>query len=330
MDTNSEEYYNAYYQWWFLQQQAQAQAQANAQHAQHTASVGGYNAGYYSYMNNQQFYPSASGANAGPSRQSRQSKPKKQRQQPQAQQPQQDHCTQCTHSGTKKQVELHMMDRHLIYPPGFLENEERKRASKPAKPIVPVEGTNIMLDTPEAINDWIAERKSRFPSAANLAEKERVREDKKARGELPLHPKFGGSLKGSSNHKASQAFQPSQIPKKRVIEEADDNDGATNDADDADDAPESVSSKIPPSHPPKPSHLLSQPRLYKNHTDSKPKHKNQFEQPNLMAKLFNDEIRQSVSYLSQTIRFLVANDFLDNVELQVGQAEAPKMVEEME
>lgn len=37
-----------------------------------------------------------------------------------------------------------------------------------------------------------------------------------------------------------------------------------------------------------------------------------------------------MSYLSQTIRFLVANDFLDNVEQEVGQAEAPKLVEEVE
>lgn len=51
---------------------------------------------------------------------------------------------------------------------------------------------------------------------------------------------------------------------------------------------------------------------------------------NYPLKLFNDEIRQSVSYLSQTIRFLVANDCLENVETQIGEAEKPDLLAEVE
>ena len=40
----------------------------------------------------------------------------------------------CAFTGTKKDVELHQMDRHLIYPPGFLEKEAKKKASKPPPP----------------------------------------------------------------------------------------------------------------------------------------------------------------------------------------------------
>ena len=39
------------------------------------------------------------------------------------------------------------------------------------KPI-PIQGTGIKLDTPEAIAAWIAERKKRFPTMQNVADKE--------------------------------------------------------------------------------------------------------------------------------------------------------------
>ena len=42
---------------------------------------------------------------------------------------------------------------------------------------VPIQGTSVRLDTPEAIAAWIAERKKRFPTAQNVAEKERKRRE---------------------------------------------------------------------------------------------------------------------------------------------------------
>lgn len=46
----------------------------------------------------------------------------------------------------------------------------------------------------------------------------------------------------------------------------------------------------------------------------------------LLRNLLTPEIRMTVSNLSQAIRFLVDNDFLENVELRPGQA-SEKMIE---
>lgn len=117
-----------------------------------------------------------------------------------------------------------MMDRHLVYPPGW-EHRQRKndwdadpslkgcvalsflsfRAFWPfrlfararrhetdsadsrfcRKPI-PIQGTSIRLDTPEAIAEWIAERKKRFPTAQNVAEKQQKMREAVERGQLPF------------------------------------------------------------------------------------------------------------------------------------------------
>ena len=45
-----------------------------------------------------------------------------------------------------------------------------------------------------------------------------------------------------------------------------------------------------------------------------------------IAQLLLPEIRMTVSNLSQAIRFLVDNDFLDNVELKPGQG-AERMIQ---
>ena len=43
-------------------------------------------------------------------------------------------CTygQCTFSGSKKAVEIHMMDRHLIYPPDYNRNKQRDWDTDPS------------------------------------------------------------------------------------------------------------------------------------------------------------------------------------------------------
>ncbi|CCM05162.1 uncharacterized protein FIBRA_07371 [Fibroporia radiculosa] len=95
----------------------------------------------------------------------------------------------CTFIGSKKSVEIHMMDRHLVYPPGW-ENRKRKPdwdadPSLKGKPIL-IQGTTIKLDTPEAIASWIAERKKRFPTAGRIEEKGKKLEEAIARGQLPM------------------------------------------------------------------------------------------------------------------------------------------------
>lgn len=53
------------------------------------------------------------------------------------------------------------------------------------KPIL-IQGTNLTLDTPDAIDAWVEERKKRWPSSTLIAEKKRKFEQASARGELSV------------------------------------------------------------------------------------------------------------------------------------------------
>ncbi|THV04855.1 hypothetical protein K435DRAFT_850402 [Dendrothele bispora CBS 962.96] len=97
--------------------------------------------------------------------------------------------TNCTFTGSAKSVETHMMDRHLIFPPGW---EQRKKTqdwdadpSLKGKPI-PIQGTKLVLDTPDAVEAWISERKKRWPTANRVEEKKRKLEEATARGQLTV------------------------------------------------------------------------------------------------------------------------------------------------
>ncbi|KAI0660463.1 nuclear fragile X mental retardation-interacting protein 1-domain-containing protein [Cubamyces menziesii] len=81
------------------------------------------------------------------------------------------------------------MDRHLIYPPGW-ENRKKKDdwdadPSLKGKPIF-IQGTSIKLDTPEAIEQWLAERRKRFPTKQNVEDKERKMREAVERGQIPF------------------------------------------------------------------------------------------------------------------------------------------------
>ncbi|KAI0330571.1 hypothetical protein GY45DRAFT_1345857 [Cubamyces sp. BRFM 1775] len=106
-------------------------------------------------------------------------------------QPGNQRCSQpgCSFSGSKKSVETHMMDRHLIYPPGW-ENRKKKDdwdadPSLKGKPIF-IQGTSIKLDTPEAIEQWLEERRKRFPTKQNVEDKERKMREAVERGQIPF------------------------------------------------------------------------------------------------------------------------------------------------
>ena len=49
---------------------------------------------------------------------------------------------------------------------------------------VPIQGTNVVLDSEEAVNAWIAERKKRWPTAARIQEKEKKLQEAIDRGEI--------------------------------------------------------------------------------------------------------------------------------------------------
>ncbi|KAJ3559774.1 hypothetical protein NM688_g143 [Phlebia brevispora] len=300
-------------------------------------------------------------------------------------QPGNTRCTKpgCTFTGSHKSVETHMMDRHLIYPPGW--DKKRRKADWDADPSlkgkpIPIQGTSLKLDTPEAIEQWISERRKRFPTAERVEEKRKKIEEATARGQLsveegrfsrdkrrrmdePHESRKRGSFhvrsargrgrgKGlgrsaatrrapspqveiSTVNSADEVRDNSAIDTRKNPELEDDIDMRSSDSD-SDGPPEVVSSKIavrlgqgdvtemknevafetpqtldvtlkPPKKP-----LPKQPR--------RPSHNPFGTRPTLIRNLLLPEIRMTVSNLSQAIRFLVDNDFLENVELKPGQA----------
>ncbi|KDQ12844.1 hypothetical protein BOTBODRAFT_33990 [Botryobasidium botryosum FD-172 SS1] len=358
-------------------------------------------------------------------------------------------CTyeKCTYMGnTKKDLMFHRMDHHLIYPEGW---QHRKKEAKPT-PAIPIPGTNIVLDTPDAIQKWIEERKRKWPSKQRIEEKEKERAEAIARGEISAEPRRkrqrrddgeggGGSGRFSSRgrgrgrgrggrgmsdvgrgagirgrgygrggarggHAAPQALQDmeddtpysdssssssssssnsgsdesdgeeeeKEAPPlaKAATKPAAADSGSNSDSDsdsgsgsDMDPVKDAISSKTlalplsppvdshePPAtepdeearstvtaddtdqkHPPQPIQSL-QPPSHRRPLQPRAPPRNPFAptaRPSLLRALLAPDIRATVSNLSQSIRFLVANDFLRGVERWAGEAEEVKRAGEM-
>lgn len=117
---------------------------------------------------------------------------------------------------------------------------------------------------------------------------------------------------------------------------AEQQDRSDGDSSSDDGAPEVVSSKPPPaeevvlvSAPQLREEIRSQPppKPIKRQPQPKPPTHNPFaSRPTLLRSLLLPEIRITVSNLSQAIRFLVDNDFLQGVEMKPGEAQQ-KMIE---
>ncbi|KAI0830699.1 nuclear fragile X mental retardation-interacting protein 1-domain-containing protein [Trametes gibbosa] len=243
----------------------------------------------------------------------------------------------CSFTGSKKTVDVHMMDRHLIYPPGW---QHRKRNDWDADPSlkgksIPIQGTSIKLDTPEAIEQWKAERKKRFPTAQSVEDKQRKMREAIERGQLPF-----------DDASRLQSTMPSQVTRRD-----DTLSGGSSDSE-SDGAPEVISSKGPVAASGLPDKVMMDiedeqleergavtlvasaeaghcPQPVKKIRPKQPRRPlyNPFAQrPSLLRNLLLPEIRMTVSNLSQAIHFLVDNDFLDNVELKPGQA-SERMIE---
>ncbi|KAG6820111.1 hypothetical protein H0H93_005258 [Arthromyces matolae] len=271
----------------------------------------------------------------------------------------------CQFTAAPKALEIHMMDRHLIFPPDW--NRRPKRVDWDADPSlkgkpITIQGTNINLDKPEDLEAWIAERKRRWPTSARVEDKKRKMEEAIARGQIlePIqrnnkrakidegdragrgHLPGSGRGRGRGNtfsrrgRSIDSGWQRQLGKSTAVIQPSPHLPPTPSDSDSDDAGPEIVSSKnAPVSHStefPSKSEPLP-PATVESTKNSQPVKRpppqpkgepyNPFaSRPTLLRNLLLPEIRITISNLSQAIRFLVDNDFLDGVELTPGAAEA--------
>jgi len=104
-----------------------------------------------------------------------------------------------------------MMDRHFIFPPGWNERKGPKQDGDVTSCTF-IQMYRKKLDTPEAIAEWVVERKRRWPSLKRIQEKEQEREDAKTRGELFM-PRGRGTNRGSFSN--SGTIRTSNHPRGR-------------------------------------------------------------------------------------------------------------------
>ncbi|WFD28378.1 hypothetical protein MNAN1_003388 [Malassezia nana] len=255
--------------------------------------------------------------------------------------------SRCTFSTSSElELMLHRADRHLVYPPGGMEelrrrdpmrvSEERERLAQMRKggtraadgpPDSTILGLNIKLDTPELIEEWIRQRKKRFPTAALVAQKQ-------ARIQRRATPRSLSSEAGS--HAPSRDPQPPSSPRPaasaqhaRTSSSSSSSSDSDSDSDsDMDPVRDAVSTTCTPSkqfcqaHPP--------PTLASD--DGRPRRRarprraapHPFEVPDLLRRLLEREILQHVDALAQWLDFVLDNDFLSCVERERGEAAAQR------
>lgn len=253
-------------------------------------------------------------------------------------------------ASSELELMLHRADRHLVYPPGGIEElrrrdpmrvaEERERQARQRKGGVraadgpsdsTILGLNIKLDTPELIEEWIRQRKKRFPTAVLI-------EQKQARARLREQPRTD-ALAVQASSSTTQGPGPSAPPTSgdRCKADVSSSDSSLSDSDsDMDPVRDAVSSKIHPSAqegteaPPRV--LPSKRGLADPDGSLRPKRRvmprraapNPFEVPDLLRQLLEREILQHVDALAQWLDFVLDNHFLACVERQRGEAAAQR------
>lgn len=274
------------------------------------------------------------------------------------------------------ELTLHQADRHLIYPPGGKEAldridpllvEERKEMERRARQnqrrkqqqqeddeedvesniMDTIPGLNISLSTPELVQQWIQERKKRWPS-------DKVVEKKRQEG-WQDEPRNNRRRPAASQENANQTelgkrTRMERPPMKLATNASDETSSSDSDSDDDDSASDAPSeepatrpeledddgpsgSKRPYLDDPATAAAPSSRPLKATPASHVPPHRrprprnpprNPFEQRNLLHSLLKDEINQHVYAVAQVVRFLVRNDFLRDVEMQPGMAEEQK------
>lgn len=233
---------------------------------------------------------------------------------------------------SKEMLETHMMDRHLIYPPGFLKKRVSDWDADPSlrgMP-VPIQGTNLTLDNPDNLKAWLEERRKRWPTSARVSEKKRKWKEafdtgQFTTGDLNVREKKNwpvGSRTQTHNKTISEKLHVHFSGLTRTNNGREQNSSG----DDQDyDAPEIMCSgsrhqeSVPQEH----TAPVSQNRPYQQglHQQHRKQPGSSFvSKPRLLHKLLLPDIRMTVSNLSQATKFLVDNDFLYLVEEKPGAA----------
>ncbi|WFD20647.1 hypothetical protein MCAP1_002896 [Malassezia caprae] len=267
--------------------------------------------------------------------------------------------SRCSFMATSElELMLHRADRHLVYPPGGIDElrrrdpmrvaEERERLARQRKGGTraadgpsdsTILGLNIKLDTPELIEEWIKQRKKRFPTAALI-------EQKQARSRLREQPRQGSSARAPSQAASSTAPSATQSSPSHSVSSSDSDsstdsssDSSESDADsssdsDMDPVRDAVSSKLDPDSPhgARPTPALLPAKRAPADGAARPKRRtvprraapNPFEVPDLLRQLLEREILQHVDALAQWLDFVLDNDFLSCVERHQGEAAAQR------
>ena len=248
-------------------------------------------------------------------------------------------CSFSTNS--ELELMLHKADRHLVYPPGgkaelrkrdpMAVAEDRERARRGPRgdgpPGATITGLNIQLNTPELISEWIKQRKKRYPTAANVAQKQ---QDAQRR----MRPQPTDATEASEDAPAMPQLpgMPS-ISTSDVSDSGSDTDSDTSDSDtssgtdtdsgsDMDPEKDAVSSKIPPPE------RVAPPAAKRETGTQIPRRQprlpppNPFEPPDLLRQLLGSEITVHIGALAQWFRFVLDNDMLLHVEKKRGDAHA--------
>ena len=291
--------------------------------------------------------------------------------------------SRCTFAATSElELMLHRADRHLVYPPGGMDElrrrdpmriaEEREHLARQRKGNAraadgpsdsTILGLNIKLDTPELIEEWIRQRKKRFPTAALIEQKHariRLRELPRSNAQVPRAPSSTNEASGDPSFQAagppSTSASDASLDAKRAPanqSHAPDTSSGSSDSDtDSDSSSESsnsdmdpvrdaVSSKLDPSDPPAseernsartPQHPSSKRASTDGETSLRPKRRavprraapNPFEVPDLLRQLLEREILQHVDALAQWLDFVLDNNFLASLERHRGEAAAQR------
>lgn len=269
------------------------------------------------------------------------------------------HCKYpgCNFRASQQSVEIHMMDRHLIYPKNWKEEKHWDADQSLKGKEIPVSGTSTILNTPQAIDEWIQERRKRWPTSQRVEERVTRRSEALKRGELEMD-----SLKHFPKRRKIDAAQKMSIkagtmqqsggPTIKDLPPQSENqkglDSSTSviteimhkvtkeiDASDDDGPPEEIpfnskscSRIIDPDETRQNISEKEKPRRGRPARDRDKKYLPSSKhasgnnvQNSLLHSLLLPEIHHSVSNLSQAIHFIVENSFFDGVELFPGDAQ---------